>query len=140
MFETKDEPLLTRYEFLLRLGRSFGATLAIVIGSLAFGSAGYHYFGGLSWIDALLNAAMILTGMGPVNPMPTVGGKLFSTFYALYSGIAFLTMMAVMTAPLLHRLLHKFHLDDDDTAIAQNNSSPPSAPVHPAGGRFDSSE
>lgn len=115
MFEHKDQPLLPRFEFLARLGRSFGVTLAIVAASLSVGSIGYHVFGKLSWIDALLNAAMILTGMGPVNPMTTNGGKLFATFYALYSGIAFLSMMAVISAPLIHRLLHKFHLDEGDT-------------------------
>ena len=79
-----------------------------------FGSAGYHVYGALPWIDALLNAAMILTGMGPVNAMQTDSGKLFSTFYALYSGIAFLSIIAVILAPLLHRLLHHFHLDEDE--------------------------
>jgi hypothetical protein len=114
MFETRNEPLLPRAKFLWRMGRSFGVTLIVVAISLLLGSMGYHYFGQLSWVDGLLNAAMILTGMGPVDTMPTTAGKLFSTFYALYSGIAFLTMMAVLLAPLLHRLLHKFTGEDDD--------------------------
>ena len=114
MFEKKDEPLLPRAAFIYRMSRSFGATLMIVSVSLLIGSIGYHHFGEMSWIDALLNAAMILTGMGPVDSMTTTGGKLFATFYALYSGIAFLTMMAVVLAPLIHRLLHKFHLDEDE--------------------------
>ena len=114
MFEKKDEPLLPPAAFVFRLGRSFGVTLLIVAVSLLMGSAGYHHFGNLSWIDALLNAAMILTGMGPVDHMPTTAGKLFSTFYALYSGTAFLTIMAVILAPLIHRLLHRFHLDEDE--------------------------
>lgn len=114
MFEKKHEPLLPRTAFIFRLSRSFGATLLIVAGSLLIGSVGYRHFGEMSWIDALLNAAMILTGMGPVDSMTTTGGKLFATFYALYSGVAFLTMMAVVLAPLLHRLLHKFHLDEDE--------------------------
>ena len=88
--------------------------------SLLFGSAGYYYFGKLPWIDALLNAAMILTGMGPVNRMTTLGGKLFATFYALYSGVAFLTMMSVVLAPLVHRMLHKFHLDEEDLLDNRN--------------------
>ena len=114
MFEKKDEPLLPRKAFLFRMSRSFGATLVIVSVSLLIGSVGYHHFGDLPWIDALLNAAMILTGMGPVDSMSSTAGKLFATFYALYSGIAFLTMMAVVLAPLIHRLLHKFHLDEDE--------------------------
>jgi Kef-type K+ transport system membrane component KefB len=114
MFEHRSEALLSRAAFLARLGRSFvGATL-IVVFSLWMGSAGYHYFGGLDWIDALLNASMILTGMGPVNAMTSDAGKLFATFYALYSGIAFLTMMAVLLAPLMHRLLHRFHLQEEE--------------------------
>ena len=73
-----------------------------------------HYLGRLPWIDALLNATMILTGMGPVDPMRSTPGKLFSMFYALFSGIAFLTIMAVLLAPVIHRALHKFHLPDSD--------------------------
>jgi hypothetical protein len=97
---------------------ALGVTLLIISASLAMGMAGYHFLGGLPWIDALLNSAMILTGMGPVDPMQTTGGKLFATFYALYSGVAFLSMTAVLLAPIIHRAMHKFHLDaeegDDD--------------------------
>src|SRR3954471_12910657 len=104
MFESKDAPLLSRAEFLARLGRRFGMTLLIVAFSLLIGGAGYHYFGRLPWIDAVLNASMILTGMGAGDPMRSPAGKLVATFYALYSGIAFLTMMAVLLAPVVHRL------------------------------------
>ena len=113
MFETKTDALLPKSRFYVRMAASVGVSLLIVAGSLLMGSAGYHWFGQLPWIDALLNASMILTGMGPVDPMRTTGGKLFATFYALYSGIAFLTMMAVIAAPLLHRLLHTFHLEEE---------------------------
>src|SRR5690349_20466354 len=99
-YESKNDPLLPRAEFVARLGRNFGVTLLIVGFSLLFGGTGYHYFGHLLWIDAVLNASMILTGMGPVDPMRSTAGKLFATCYALYSGIAFLTMMAVMLAPV----------------------------------------
>ena len=114
MFEHKSAPLLPRWEFYGRLARSFGVSLIIVAFSLGLGTSGYHFLGDLPWLDALLNAAMILTGMGPVNPMTTAAGKLFATFYALYSGIAFLTMMAVIASPIVHRFMHKFHLEDDD--------------------------
>ncbi len=114
MFESKNDPLLSRTRFLARLGRSFGVTLLIVAFSLLLGGAGYHYFGQLPWIDAVLNASMILTGMGPVDPMRSTGAKLFATFYALYSGIAFLTMMAVLLAPIVHRLMHRFHLEEGE--------------------------
>ena len=118
MFEQKHEPLLPRAAFFCRLGRSFAVTLLIIALSLIMGSAGYHYAGPMPWLDALLNAAMILTGMGPVTPLDSTCGKLFATFYALYSGIAFLTMMAIVLAPLQHRLLHRFHVEaeSDDGA------------------------
>jgi hypothetical protein len=114
MFEAKYEPLLSRNAFLVRLGSSFGLTILIVAFSLLLGGFGYHFLGGLPWLDAFLNASMILTGMGPVDPMRSTPGKVFSIFYSLYSGIAFLTMMAVLLAPILHRFLHKFHLAATD--------------------------
>ena len=85
--------------------------MGIVVFSLVLGSVGYHRLGGLPWIDSLLNASMILAGMGPVDPLRTTAAKLFASFYALYSGIAFLTMVAILMAPLLHRFLHKLHLE-----------------------------
>lgn len=114
MFENKSDTLLSRGAFLARLGRSFAWTMLIIAASLGLGSVGYHVFGELDWIDALLNASMILTGMGPVDPMQSTAGKLFAAFYALYSGIAFLSVMAVMLAPLLHRMMHRFHLEEDN--------------------------
>jgi hypothetical protein len=116
MYEHKSKPLLSRGAFYARMVRSMAAVAGIIVFSLLLGSAGYHCFGGLPWIDAMLNASMILTGMGPVDPLKTNSAKLFATFYSLYSGVAFLTMMAVLVAPLLHRFLHKFHLEvsEDD--------------------------
>ena len=113
VLEKSGDSLLPKPIFYARLVASFGKTMIIVGFSLFMGSAGYAYFGGLDWVDALLNAAMILTGMGPVDRMVTTSGKLFATFYALYSGIAFLSMMAILIAPILHRFLHRFHLEDD---------------------------
>ena len=112
-FEKSNDGLLPKKVFYARVIGSFGTTLIIVAFSLAMGSAGYSYFGGLDGVDALLNAAMILTGMGPVDRLTTTSGKLFATFYALYSGIAFLSMMAIMIAPILHRFLHRFHLEEE---------------------------
>ena len=114
MFEHKHQPLLSRREFALRLVRCSGLAAAIVAFSLGLGSLGYHYLGDLPWIDALLNSAMILTGMGPVDRITTTSGKLFATFYALYSGIAFLTMMAVLLAPIVHRFMHRMHADVEE--------------------------
>ena len=113
-FEHRDEPLVSWRRFYWRMARAFGVTLLIVAGSLGMGMSGYHYVNGLAWIDALYNSAMILTGMGPADAPRTAAGKLFATFYALYSGIAFLSIVAVLMAPIIHRALHKFHLDLDE--------------------------
>jgi hypothetical protein len=114
LFERRKDPLISRGQFLGRMGLAFAVTVGIVAGSLGMGMAGYHFIGGLRWIDAVHNSAMILTGMGPVDPMRTTAGKLFASFYALYSGIAFLSMTAILLAPIIHRGLHTFHLDDED--------------------------
>jgi len=108
--------LLPRPIFLRRLAKSALIGLGFIAASLLVGTAGYHGFAGLSWIDALLNAAMILAGMGPVEPLTTTGGKLFATFYALFSGVAFLTIVGVILAPLVHRFLHRFHMDIQEAA------------------------
>lgn len=114
LFEHRTQRLLPMRGFLRRVAR-FGAVGAGIVGvSLGIGAAGYHHFGPLPWVDALLNAAMILTGMGPVDRMDTTAGKLFATAYALYSGIAFLTTAAVLFAPILHRILHSLHIDLED--------------------------
>ena len=84
---------------------------ALVLAALGIGAVGYHMLDGLSWLDAALNAAMILTGMGPVNPISTPAAKVFAIGYALFSGVFFLTMVAVLLAPALHHFLQRFHLD-----------------------------
>ena len=112
--ERKNQPLAPVAIFLLRLWRNFLAAIGILAFSLLVGTLGYHYLGKIEWIDGLLNAAMILTGMGPVDKMESTEGKLFATFYALYSGIAFLTLVAVILAPVYHRFLHHFHMSEED--------------------------
>ncbi len=112
--ERKGQQLASVPVFLLRLGRNFLAAAAFVAASLLMGTVGYHYLGGVGWLDGLLNAAMILTGMGPVDRMETAAGKLFATFYALYSGLAFLLVSATILAPVYHRLVHHFHLESED--------------------------
>ena len=104
-------PLPSRAVFLAHVARNFAIGSGIIALSLGIGVFGYHSLAGMSWLDALLNAAMILTGMGPVDAITTTGGKLFATFYALFSGIAFLSVVAVLIAPVVHRFLHRFHLD-----------------------------
>ena len=116
MFENKSDSLAPKHVFVTRVVSSFLIAFAVVGVSLSLGTMGYHVFGELEWIDALLNASMILAGMGPVDPMNSVGGKLFATFYCLFSGIVFLTLMAIILAPIYHRFLHNFHFVDADDA------------------------
>jgi len=106
--------VLPRKHFIRRIIYHVLLALAVVTVSLAIGVLGYRFLAGFSWIDALMNAAMILGGMGPVNEISSVSGKLFATFYALYAGVAFLAIAAVLTAPFAHRLLHRLHLEDTD--------------------------
>lgn len=115
-FEHRTAPLLPRWMFLARLLRHFIWALVIMATALGIGMLGYHYFEGFNWIDALLNSSMLLGGMGPVNPLQSTGGKIFASFYALFSGLVFIVVMGVLLAPVFHRLIHKFHLDLDDDA------------------------
>ena len=111
MFEHRRQPPLSRAAFLLRLLRHALTAFLLVAAALGLGVFGYHHFEGLSWVDSILNASMILTGMGQVNELHTTGGKLFASAYALFSGIMFLTVSAVLFAPAIHRLLHRFHIE-----------------------------
>ena len=111
MFERKHLPLAPAHVYHRRMMQSAGLA-GIVIGvSLVIGVVGYHIWGGLPWIDALVNASMILGGMGPVDPIRSTGGKWFESIYALYSGVTLLTSVGVLFAPQLHRFLHRFHLE-----------------------------
>jgi hypothetical protein len=103
-----------RRRFLRHLSRNAGIVSSLVLLAVLLGAAGYHFLDGLPWLDAVLNAAMILTGMGPVSPISTPAAKLFATFYALFSGVFFLTMVAVLLAPAVHHFLHRFHLELDE--------------------------
>ncbi len=112
MFEHRSRPLLPRPAFYRRLARSACAALLIVAFALCIGMAGYRIFESMSWVDAFVNAAMILSGMGPVSALQTGGGKIFAGCYALFSGLAFLTSLGIIFAPVFHRFLHKFHLEE----------------------------
>lgn len=103
---------LTRRAFRKRLLRHFFLAVCIVVVALFVGVAGYHYLAGLGWIDSLLNASMILGGMGPVDPVKSDAGKIFASLYALFSGLAFIGIAAILFAPFVHRLLHRFHWED----------------------------
>jgi hypothetical protein len=103
--------LLSRALFLRRLLRHGLIGAAVIACSLAIGIMGYRFCAGFSWLDSLLDASMILGGMGPVNPLTTTSGKLFASFYALFAGIAFLATVGILIAPIAHRLLHRLHLE-----------------------------
>lgn len=111
MYEHRSQPLLGRKAFVRRVARNALAAGAILAGSLALGVVGYRVTGGLDWIDALLNASMILGGMGPVNALHGTSAKLFASAYALYAGIVFILTTGILGAPFVHRFLHRFHLE-----------------------------
>lgn len=125
MYEHRRDKLVPRPVFYRRVARNFSIAAAIVAGALFLGVCGYHFLEKLPWLDALLNASMILGGMGPVDPVRTPAGKLFASAYALFSGVAFLTVSGILLAPVLHRFLHRFHLETGEPA-------PP--PAGPRGG------
>lgn len=111
MFEHRHEPLLPRREYYRRLARHGLIALGLLGFGLFAGMCGYHFIEHLPWIDAFANAAMILSGMGPLDPIKTSAGKLFAGIYAIFSGVAFLTTVAILLAPAVHRMLHRFHLE-----------------------------
>ena len=113
MYEHRREQLIPFGAFVRRIVHHLGIALAVVLGSLCIGMLGYVHFERMSWLDGFLNAAMLLSGMGPVELPQTSGGKLFAGFYALYSGVVFLVASGLMLAPVAHRLLHKFHLEGE---------------------------
>ncbi len=119
MYEHRTKPLLPRRAFYGRLARSVWFGVVILGGSLGLGMLGYHLLEKMSWLDAFANASMILSGMGPLGELHTSAGKLFAGCYALFSGVAFLTSIGVIFAPVYHRFIHKFHLDSDRDAKAK---------------------
>ena len=112
-FESKYQPMAPRPVFIRRFARNFLVASVLIGVSLFAGMLGYWHFEGMEWIDAFVNAAMILSGMGPVTPMQTWNGKLFAGLYALYSGLTLVLATGIIVAPVVHRLLHRFHIQDD---------------------------
>ena len=113
IYEHRLEPPLTREAFIARMLRHGSYIGALILASVLVGTAGYHWLGQLAWIDAFLNACMLLGGMGPIGELQTSAGKIFAAFFALYSGIVFLIAAAVLFTPVFHRVLHRFHWDAD---------------------------
>jgi hypothetical protein len=112
--ENRREKLATLPKFIGRMGRYVFFALSLLALSVLIGMLGYHVFGNIGWLDSFHMACMILTGMGPVAEMKSDGAKIFSSIYALYSGVAFLSVAAVFFAPMVHRLLHILHIEQND--------------------------
>ena len=114
MFERKHEKLAPPSVFVRRMAASVAIAGILVSATLSIGIAGYHWLAGFGWVDSLLEASMILGGMGPIQTLPTTGAKIFASGYALFSGLAFIAVMGIILAPITHRMLHKFHIDEAD--------------------------
>ena len=110
-FERKHQKVAPFSVFALRMLGATGLASCIVLAVLIIGICGYHWLDGLDWIDSLLEASMILGGMGPVNPITTTGAKLFASGYALFSGLVFIGIMGILLTPVIHRIMHKFHVN-----------------------------
>ncbi|HQV06740.1 MAG: hypothetical protein R2796_12405 [Chitinophagaceae bacterium] len=109
----KRKYILSRNKFIKRVVNYTLFAIALLTISVAIGVLGYHYFGNLGWLDSFYNASMILTGMGPVNEMTTQAAKIFASFYALFSGVVFLSTVAIFFAPFAHRIMHLLHVDNE---------------------------
>jgi TRAP-type C4-dicarboxylate transport system permease small subunit len=114
MFERKQEKLAPLSVFVRRMAASVLLAGLLVSAALFLGISGYHWIAGFGWVDSLLEASMILGGMGPVNQLTTKGAKIFASAYALFSGLMFIAALGIVLAPVTHRLLHKFHIDEED--------------------------
>ena len=113
-FESSGEPMLPLAKFWGRLLRGGLLGSAMIVGSLLIGVIGYHCLDRLGWVDSILNASMILGGMGPIKELPNDAAKIFASVYALFSGLLLIAMMGIILAPVIHRVMHKFHVDEKD--------------------------
>lgn len=113
-YERHHDKLAPRSVFIKRLVAAEGFALALIATALIIGIAGYHYIAGFQWLDSLLEASMILGGMGPIKELPNDGAKVFASIYALFSGLIFIGVMGLVLSPVVHRIMHKFHVDEKD--------------------------
>ena len=113
-YERRQDQLAPRSVFIKRIVASLVIALGIIVIALLIGIAGYHYIAGFNWIDSLLEASMILGGMGPIKELPNDAAKVFASIYALFSGLILIGVMGIVLAPVVHRIMHKFHVDEKD--------------------------
>lgn len=118
MFEHRRQPLLSSSDFIRRLILAFAAAIFLLGLWLLLGMAGYRYLAGLDWVDSFLNASMIVGGMGPVDLLRSDSAKLFAGFYAIFSGVIFLSVFGLLIAPIFHRFLHRFHLEAEEQSTS----------------------
>ncbi len=114
-YENRFQPLAPINVYYGRIMRNVGIASMVLLVSLLIGVLGYHYIGEIIWIDAVHNASMILSGMGPVADVKTFGGKIFSSAYAIFCGVVFITNIGFILAPAVHRLFHRLHIEDKET-------------------------
>lgn len=113
-FERRNQKLAPLSVFVGRIFGALGIAVGMILVSLTIGIVGYHFIAGFDCVDSLLEASMILGGMGPVNQLPTDGAKIFASGYALFSGLIFIAVMGVVLSPVVHRIMHSFHIDEKD--------------------------
>ncbi len=113
-YERRHDQLAPRSVFIKRLIAALAVAVGLILLALMIGIAGYHFIAGFDWIDSLLEASMILGGMGPIKELPGQGAKFFASIYALFSGIIFIGVMGIILSPVVHRIMHKFHVDEKD--------------------------
>jgi hypothetical protein len=113
-YEHRNDQLASRSVFIKRVIAALAVALALILVALIIGIAGYHFIAGFNWVDSLLEASMILGGMGPIKELPTDTAKVFASIYALFSGLIFIGVMGIVLGPVVHRIMHKFHVDEKD--------------------------
>ena len=113
-YEHRHDQLAPRSVFIKRVIAALAVALALILVALTIGISGYHFIAGFNWVDSLLEASMILGGMGPIKELPSDSAKVFASIYALFSGIIFIGVMGIILAPVVHRIMHKFHVDEKD--------------------------
>jgi hypothetical protein len=113
-YERRHDQLAPRSVFVKRIIASLAVALGIIFVALLIGIAGYHYIAGFNWIDSLLEASMILGGMGPIKELPNDVAKIFASVYALFSGLILIALMGIILSPVIHRVMHRFHVDEKD--------------------------
>lgn len=114
MFEQKHQKLVPVAVFMRRMATYILLAILLILGVLSIGVIGYHYLAGLTWVDSLLNASMILGGMGEIDPLTNTAAKIFASVYALFSGLVFIAIMGIFFAPIMHRVLHSFHMENKE--------------------------